>query len=231
MRVAAGEVAWLLTRGYPLSTALSTVGDHHQLEARQRLALQRVCCSDAARAARLARAGSPARVAGAQLRVDGFNLLVTLEVALGGGVLIVGRDRALRDLAGMRGSYHPVDETDRALELVGRTFAELGVAGADFYLDAAVSNSGRLRARILERSAAWACPVRVELVPDPDPILSRCDAVVTADAAILDACLGWFNLAAWIVGAHVTSAWNVALFADTDETSAVPPAGDGVVEP
>lgn len=214
LRAAAHEVEWLLGRGYPIALALVTVGNHHQLETRQRLALQRACCAADLRAARRARAWEPPRVAGAELRIDGFNLLVTLEVALGGGLLVEGSDGTLRDLAGMRGSYHPVDETDAALDLVGRAFAALGPARAAWYLDAAVSNSGRLRARILEHGARWTCPVQVDLVPDPDPVLSVGDGVVSADAAILDACAGWVNLAAWVVTAHVPGAWRLRLFGE-----------------
>lgn len=37
LRAAVEEVSWLLGRGYPMRLAVETVGDHHQLEARQRL--------------------------------------------------------------------------------------------------------------------------------------------------------------------------------------------------
>ena len=56
MRAPAEEVVWLLGRGYPLSTAIDLVGNHHQLEARQRLALQRMLCSPEQRSRRQSRA-------------------------------------------------------------------------------------------------------------------------------------------------------------------------------
>lgn len=208
---AATEVAWLLSRGYPMSLAVATVGNHHQLETRQRLALQRTCCADAQRESRLARALSPAAISGQTLRIDGFNLLITLEVALGGGVLLAGREGALRDLAGLRGSYRPVEETDTALALVGEHLALLQPARCEWYLDEAVSNSGRLRARIADHAAHWTTVTEVHLVPDPDPILSQCETVVSSDALILDHCRSWANLTAWIVDARIPSAWRVAL--------------------
>jgi hypothetical protein len=39
---------------------------------------------------------------GELLYIDGFNLLTTLEVALSGGIVLLARDGALRDIAGVR---------------------------------------------------------------------------------------------------------------------------------
>ena len=212
LRRAAEEAAWLLDRGYSMATALMAVGNHHQLELRQRIALSRGCCTKVERLARQARALAPEQLTGMQLHIDGFNLIIALEVALGGGLLVEGRDGCLRDLAGLRGSYHLVAETQAAVTQIGQTLATLGVSGARFYLDAAVSNSGRLRGLILEQAAAWPLPVAVELVPNADPTLAMLGGVVSADAAILDACSSWTNLAAWIVARAVPEARLIQLF-------------------
>jgi hypothetical protein len=212
LRRAAEEVAWLLDRGYSMATALTAVGNHHQLEQRQRVALSRGCCSEAARHARQARALRPEQLAGLQLHIDGFNLIIGLEVALGGGPLVEGRDGCLRDLAGLRGSYHLVAENETALGHVGQALTTLGVAEARFYLDAAVSNSGRLRGAILEQAAAWPLSVDVELLAQVDPTLATLAGVVSADAVILDACRSWTNLAAWIVARNIPEARLIHLF-------------------
>src|SRR3954470_12015863 len=148
LKPAAEEIVWLLGRGYPLHTAVEVVGNHHQLEARQRLALQRMLCSPDQRGKRAAKAIERTDARGRTLLVDGFNLIITIEVALSGGLVLDCADATVRDLAGLRGSYHPVDETDGALELIGRELGALGPAHVRFFLDAPVCNSGRLRARI-----------------------------------------------------------------------------------
>ncbi len=209
LRAAGEELAWLLGRGYPAVSALRAVGDHHQLDARQRLALQRTQCGDAVRDARLARRLEPATLRGQALQVDGFNLVITLEVALSGGLLLAGREGALRDLAGLRGSYRLVRETERALALVDQALLELGAASARVLLDAPVSNSGRLRQRLL--AVVRSVPLEVELWPDPDVELAGAERVVSADGPVLDACRSWFNLAAWIVERGVPGAWVVGL--------------------
>ena len=53
---------------------------------------------------------------GRPIRVDGFNLVLTLESALGGGVILGGRDGCFRDPAGVHGSSRRVEETRPALE-------------------------------------------------------------------------------------------------------------------
>jgi hypothetical protein len=81
-----------------------------------------------------------------------------------------------------------------------------------WFLDAPVSNSGRLKGTILEIAAERGWPWRVEIVPDPDKILrgARDEVVATADSVILDACGGWVALARE-VARDVGDAWVVEM--------------------
>jgi len=105
MRAATDDYCMLRSRGYAARASLKIVGDHFQLISRQRLAVERCSCIDAARVARGERRVRPDECVGADLAVDGFNQLITLEAALSGAVLLRGRDGVLRDLAGVHGSY------------------------------------------------------------------------------------------------------------------------------
>jgi hypothetical protein len=212
LRPAAEEIVWLLGRGYPLHTSVEIVGNHHQLEARQRLALQRALCSPDQRRGRDARAIERTDARGRTLLVDGFNLIITIEVAISGGLVLDCHDGTVRDLAGLRGSYHPVDETDAALELIGRELGSLGPAHVRFFLDAPVSNSGRLRARIQDWAHRWPFSLEALVVPNPDAILARADNAVTSDSVVLDRCTSWLNLGRFIVDRHVPSAWRSGMF-------------------
>ena len=58
----------------------------------------------------------PSSIAGNELVIDGFNVLTTIEAALGGAVVLVCRDTTCRDIAGIHGSYRKVAETLPALE-------------------------------------------------------------------------------------------------------------------
>ncbi len=204
---------WLLSREYPLDSALKLVGDRFALVARQRTAVRRSCCSDRQLAQRQAKQISGQHTpADDVLHIDGYNVLTTVEAALAGGVILLGRDGCYRDMASMHGNYRKVAETLPALKLIGRTIAEWGYTDCLWLLDSPVSNSGRLAAIIREVAAGGGWAWRVELVSDPDPLLCDCEqAVATADSLILDNCRVWRNLAREVVENRVDDAFLVDL--------------------
>ena len=208
LREAVADLSWLLGRGYAPVSALKLVGDRFSLTARQRAAVLRGSCSDAARDRRRRLEVPAEALRGSAIVIDGFNVLTTVETALGGGVVLRGRDGVDRDLAGVHGTYRKVEETVPAIRLVGSVLAELGVSRSLWLLDRPVSNSGRLRGLILDEAAGqiWSCAV--ELPFDPDPLLADSDEIIaTADSVVLDRCHGWFNLARETIERHVPSAW------------------------
>jgi len=207
MRTAQEEIRWLLNRGYPMGSVTELVGSHHQLAARQRTALQRSTASDRQLAGRES-TRLPLQAAFQQtLLIDGFNLIILLEVALSGSLLVLGQDDVLRDLAGLRGTYRIVAQTERAVDLIGHSLSSLGVSDTVFYLDENVSNSGRLRHLILERAGSWPMTVRVDLVSNADSCLYRQERIVTGDSFVLDTCRSWFNLARQIVSESIPQGW------------------------
>jgi hypothetical protein len=204
------ELSWLLSRGYAEKSALKLVGDRHELTARQRKAVQRCACPDAACAERRARRVPLDAVADAAVHVDGFNALIVSESALGGGVVLVGRDGAHRDLASVHGTWRRVAETTEVVDALGALLAR--AREVVFWLDRPVSNSGRLRALLLARAEARGWPWRVEVVWDPDGALMAVDGLVaTADARILDAGVRWVDLPAALAARHPERAWIVDL--------------------
>ncbi|MEW6284511.1 MAG: DUF434 domain-containing protein, partial [Candidatus Eremiobacterota bacterium] len=191
LRQAVSHLAWLLERGYSDRAASTLVGDRFRLTERQRMAVFRSVCSDSALARR--REHEVWDVRGQVLAVDGFNVLITVEAALSGGILLRGRDGCLRDLASMHGSYRKVEETERAVRALGDLLADLGPSRCLWYLDSPVSNSGRLKMLLLSQPYGW----EVETVPDPDRILADTEHVVaSSDRVVLDRCRRWFNLSA-----------------------------------
>ena len=204
LRAAVSDFSWLLGRNYGEKSALKLVGDRFSLTERQRIAVMRCACSDEALARRRAHEADRDQIRDAPLRVDGYNVLTTIEAALSGGVLIQGRDGCLRDMASMHGSYRKVAETRPALELLGRYLGLWGVRNCLWYLDKPVSNSGRLKTIMNEVASEHGWSWQVELVPNPDAILRDTDEIVaTADSVILDHCERWFNLTRTILQAEI----------------------------
>lgn len=212
LRVAVSELSWLLSRGYQTKSALKLVGDRHNLRERQRLAVARAACPDEHRARRDASRITEAEAAGEELVVDGFNLVILLEAALSGGVLVRGRDGCVRDLSSVHGSYRAVEETERAILLAGEALAALEPASVWWLLDRPVSNSGRLAARVREVASerGWPWEVRVEFNPDR-LIVNSARIAVTSDSNVLDGVGRWLNLGRMIVEKYVERAWVIDL--------------------
>lgn len=215
LRTAASDLCWLLDRGYALRSSIDLVGNRYDLAARQRMALSRSVCSaeDAERRALLR--VQPGALDGEELWVDGYNVLTILENALGGGVVLPGRDGCVRDIAGVHRRYRRVEETIPALRLVGETVSAWRVTRCRWFLDKPISNSGRLKRQILDIAAAAGWEMNVELEYSPDYVLARTDRVIaTSDGGILDRCKRWVNLSREIILARLPGAWIVDLMAD-----------------
>jgi len=211
--IAQEEIQWLLDRDYGIDTVINFVGNHYLFSSRQRLALRRATATETQYNKRRSTLLPLENAEHGCMFIDGFNIIITLEVALSGGVIILGKDGVLRDflrdLAGLRGTYRLIDKTETALNLIGMALNEFNVPQVKFFLDEPVSNSGRLRNKILSHSKVWNIPTEVELVRDPDPILSDMERIVTGDSIILDNCKGWFNLSRKIVEDYIKDAWTV----------------------
>lgn len=205
IRLALSDYCWLLSRGYAEPSSLKLVGDKFRLEQRQRLLLMRSACTDTQRTNRLKTSCPPSAVAGRNLSIDGFNLLITVENALSGGLLFVGIDGCYRDMASVHGTYKRVCETQDAIRLVGEALQQLQVGKTLWLLDKPVSNSGKLRDQLIEQAAQNHWDWNVELCQSPDEELKqqKTDVVVSTDSVILDHAECWFHLNQFLVDNHI----------------------------
>jgi hypothetical protein len=214
---AVSDYSLLLSKGYAEKSSLKLVGDKFSLTERQRLAVMRSSCSDKQLADRKGKQLDIEAVAGKSLAIDGYNLLITIEAAMSGGIIFRGRDGCLRDLASIHGTYRKVTETIPAIELIGGFLQQIRVGNVLWLLDSPVSNSGRLKTIIRElaekngwngfdprqqnsRAGKLTAGWQIDLALSPDAVLIKTDSiVVSSDGVILDACKKWLNLAAEII--------------------------------
>lgn len=193
LRKAGRDLQYLLNQGYHIKGASTFVGNHYLLSERQRLALVRAISSEESIRNRKSKEveGIPN---GSVVNIDGFNTIITLEVALSDSLLLKCMDGTIRDLAALRGTYRLIDKTDNAIMLIGNMLEKNKIDKAVFYLDAPVSNSGRLKQRIVELLNPFQFEVQVEVIHNVDAVLEKLDNVITSDAIILDKCISWINL-------------------------------------
>lgn len=201
LKDSAADYQYLLNRGYHEKNASTYIGNHYLLSERQRMFLVRAVASRQNISGRGAKEIAPGDVC-PEMRpnIDGFNTIITLEVALSGSPVLRCMDGTLRDLAGLRGSYHIIDKTETAILLILGELRTLGIGGAVFYLDAPVSNSGRLKGLITGLAGETGMEADVRTINGVDRALEKLPAVITSDAVILDKCESWINLNGRIIG-------------------------------
>ncbi|MFQ5503963.1 MAG: DUF5616 domain-containing protein, partial [Planctomycetota bacterium] len=115
-------------------------------------------------------------------------------------------------LQGIHGSWRRVEETMRAIELLGDFAERQGVMRMHWFVDRPVSNSGRLRGYLLDAAGRRGWDWRVEMSHDPDREIARKTTIaLSADSLVLDSCSAWANLTRSIVEERLDDAWLVDL--------------------
>lgn len=215
LQTAVSELSWLLSHAYAIKAALKLVGDRHGLTERQRLAVSRAACSNEGRTGRRAHCLDVESLDGADIIVDGFNLIITIEAMLSGGVLMLCRDGSIRDLSSVHGSYRSVNETESAILLIGQALEAVHPRSVEWVLDRPISNSGRLARRIRTLAGERHWPWSVELAFNPDSeIISSGKIVISSDGPLLDRVEKWVNFNQHLVEKHTGQPWLIDLSVD-----------------
>jgi len=208
LRDAVYEFCWLLNRGYARHSVMQLVGDHHQLVKRQRLAISRAACSNISRELRKTTCLQIEQIKDRQLVIDGFNLIISVETAMAGGLLLRCCDGCIRDIAGIHGTYRLVHETRQAVELIGNVLQAFSPASVLWLFDKPVSNSGRLAERVRDIATVHHWNWQAELIDNPDQVIRNSGKVaITSDSAILDGGVPWVNLGAYLTTNHFHESW------------------------
>jgi hypothetical protein len=195
-----------------MTSSLKLVGDRYGLRERQRSAVSRSACSDQDRQRRKDHSIAVEDIKDQPVVVDGFNLIISVEAGLSGGPLLVGVDECIRDLSSVHGSYRSVEETDRAITMIGERLERLAPSSVHWLLDQPVSNSGRLAARIGDVAARANWPWVVQVVFNPDPtIVASAGVAITSDSSILDRVERWADFKSYLLLHEVPDAWIIDL--------------------
>jgi hypothetical protein len=202
------ELCWLFNQGYSRHSSIKLVGDHHQLIQRQRIAIGRIACSKDSKNNRSSKCLNLSDAKNRPLIIDGFNLIITLESAMAGALLLRCCDGCIRDLASVHGTYRQVSETRSVIELTGQALAVFEPASVQWLFDKPVSNSGRLAQLVRKMANTHNWNWQVELLDNPDQAIKASDKIaITSDSVILDSVENWLNLAAYLLEENFQDAW------------------------
>ena len=194
LRSASRHVGYLINEGYDLKQATTFVGNHFLLSERQRLAIMRSLATDEQLVIRKQKELLTAKASGNEVYIDGFNIIITLEVLLCDSILFSCMDGTIRDLAALRGTYRIIPETHDAIQLLFDILEKTKIGVAHILLDEPVSNSGRLKSLIADIGEAYPFDLDIQILKDVDRALYDKEHVITTDSVILDHCKSWQNL-------------------------------------
>jgi len=210
LKKASRHITWLLNEGYDIKQACTFVGNHFLLSERQRLAAARSTAAEIQLEKRREKRLDMQDLNGKTVWIDGFNVIITLEVMLSRSVLLECMDGAIRDLAALRGTYRIIPETREAVRMMIDILKSAGVEEIHILLDEPVSNSGRLKALIADAGEAYPFGLDIRVQKNVDRELYDKDCVISSDSLVLDHCRSWFSLAGEClknVGAPVIRVW------------------------
>ena len=200
MQHASRHVCYLINEGYDLKQASTFVGNHYVLSDRQRMAIVRSVATKEQLATRKAK--EVHSLSGAEVWIDGFNTIITLEVLLSDSILFDCMDGTIRDLAALRGTYRIIPETEEAIRIMLNALEQMEVASVRILLDKPVSNSGRLKSLMAEVGENKSFDLDIQVLDEVDKMLWEKDNVITSDSIILDHCRSWVNLMKRCIESH-----------------------------
>ena len=198
MRTASRHIDYLINEGYDLKQVSVFVGNHFLLSERQRLAIMRSLATKE----QLETRKEKETTSGKEIWVDGFNMIITLEVLLSDSVLFFCKDGTIRDLAALRGTYRIIPETTAAVRMLLDSMKEINAESVHILLDEPVSNSGRLKTLIADVGEEYSFDLDIQIRKDVDRALYGKENVITSDSVILDNCGSWINLTTGCLKKH-----------------------------
>ncbi|MBN2250851.1 MAG: DUF434 domain-containing protein [Candidatus Altiarchaeota archaeon] len=141
---AVSDMKYLLDRGYRKATVLNLILNRYGLSAEHRNFLSRYVYSAEEIRVHRSRLVPIENIRGRSIVADGYNVLITAETILSGGVIVEGMDGLIRDAAGIHSRHRFTEETREAVREILGILVKHKPAEVLFILDARMSRSGEL---------------------------------------------------------------------------------------
>jgi hypothetical protein len=183
---ASADLKMLLDRGYRKESSISFVGDHHHLNAKARNRLMREVFSDGEISDTESKLTPMEELEGADLAVDGFNVLITAETALLGGDAFVCQDGLMRDNSMVFSNFKIRDETLACADKVIDVLTKYAPRRVVWVFDSQISGSGKVAEHVRTRMEAQGLKGESITCPDADSHLLRLHmTTATSDTALI----------------------------------------------
>jgi hypothetical protein len=138
------DLRYLLGRGYNRESALRLIGDKYQLGTPERSLLFRCVYDPATVQENRSKIHPVEDLATAQVTVDGYNTVITVESYLLGLPVVLSDDGVVRDISEVHRKHRMTPTTVEALRKIANLLSSVRPSSAFFLYDAQVSRSGEL---------------------------------------------------------------------------------------
>ncbi|NCC72888.1 MAG: DUF434 domain-containing protein [Sphingobacteriia bacterium] len=186
---AAGDYLWLLEKGYRAGSILELVGNHYQLPATERSMLYRGIQTEATRKKRAGKLiFETETLAGKELALDGFNVLIAIASYLQGLPVFIASDNWLRDAAHLRNKIQKITRFADAIECLLAHLRVLNPGNVLIFLDKKADLHQQLKDFLLD-SAFWkkdGFSIIVSDLVDEDLMAINSGILCTSDSEIID---------------------------------------------
>jgi len=197
---AAQDLRFLLNQGYPRDASLQLVGNRYSLDHDHRHLLRRGVFAASVAGERRSKKVSLEEIRGKAVAIDGYNCLITLESALKAKAILLTDDAFIRDISGVSGTYRESPETSQALNLIIDLLVAAAPAEVLFLLDAPISGSGKLAARIRALMQERGLAGDAQAVKVPEQMMVGYKGIIaTSDTALIDQSEQVFDLAGHLI--------------------------------
>jgi len=186
VEAAIDDLRMLLDRGYRKEYALRFVCDHHTLTKPERNIVMRMTYSADEIERRHRKLRSADYITGRHLAIDGFNVIITLEEAMGADQCFRCQDGMLRDNCMAFANYKIGDGTYRAVDTIIAYLSSLSPKTVRWIFDSQISGSGRLAQRVLKNMEEAGLKGEAITSPQADHQLSHLNLMTaTSDSGLI----------------------------------------------
>jgi hypothetical protein len=194
------DIRYLLERGYPRAGAITYVCNHYRLDINTRQVFGRVIYTDRVAHARKNKTIECSELAGKELCVDGYNVLIGVESALKGEPVYLCDDGFIRDTRGVFRNYRCSEVTVIAVDSILGQLSHCAPGKVEFLFDSQISKSGEMAKWVSDRMGKASINGTASTSRHVDYDLKHCRMfVATSDGTIIDAVNNVVNIQVWVL--------------------------------
>jgi len=178
---------YLLDRGYAKTTALNLVANRYRLSVDSRNRLVRYVYSDEDIRVHRSKLVPVKQIAGEDVVVDAYNVLITSQAILSGKEVVCGMDGFVRDASAVFSKYRFDAPSRKVAAAVLKILAEHKPRSVLFILDSQMSKSGELAGYLREEMKKFSVPGDAKTKRNADYSIKRLNRItLTSDSAIIE---------------------------------------------